>query len=36
MPLLSAQALCLALPDRAAQPLFGSSKVEILNDVDLE
>ena len=37
MPLLSAQALCLALPDRAAQPLFGSPpKVEILNDVDLE
>lgn len=37
MPLLSAQALCLALPDRAAQSRFGSSPmVEILNAVDLD
>ena len=37
MPLLSAQALSLTLPDRAAQSLFGSPPmVEILNDVDLD
>jgi peptide/nickel transport system ATP-binding protein len=37
MPLLSAQRLSLSLPDRSAQPLFGSApKVQILDNIDLD
>ena len=37
MPLLSAKGLSLSLPDRSAQPLFGSAtRVEILDNIDLD
>jgi peptide/nickel transport system ATP-binding protein len=37
MPLLSAQALCLALPDREAQTWFGAPPmIPILDNIDLE